>query len=1106
MLRISNSFFGGWLGAIVLLLGWGLANAITPTVAVGSAHTLVLRSNGALLGFGDDTSGQLGLGRLTQSSTAVQVVDVTLGSQVAAGAMHTLVARSDGTVWAWGKNDLGQLGRRAVALQSKPAAVQGLTGVSAVAAGGSHSLELRTDGTVWAGGDNSSGQLGDDLSPFRNTPLPVAGLSDVAAIATANDISACHVVAVKKDGTVWAWGENGSGELGDGTTLSRSRPAQVAGLTAVIALAAGGGGHTLAVRRDGTVWAWGKNSDGQLGDGTSVTSLRPVQVKDLAGVTAVAAGYAYSMALRSDGTVWTWGWNAWGMLGDGTDTDHQLPQQVPGLKGIVAITAGPTHAFALTREGVVWAWGENGRGQLGDSSMVERWSPVMTRNLSGVVMVAAGDYPSHSLAVRQDGTVWAWGDNSAGQLGDGSAPTRSAPTAVPGMTDVAAVSTANDFIASHTLALKQDGTVWAWGENQAGELGDGTTKTRSTPAQVPGLTDVIAIATAGGASDAGGGNSAALKRDGSVWEWGNNFFGQLGDGTTSSRLTPAQVPGMHGVAAVSGGYGNFLTLKVDGTVWYLAPGGGSQVEGLSAVIGISAGTNHSLAVKSDGTVWAWGSNGFGALGDGTTIGRSTPVQVLGLTDAVAVAAGDYHSLALRRGGGVVAWGDNSAGQLGDGTFSERHIPVKVIGVSKVKTIGAGGSHSVAVSVDGTVLAWGANESGQRGDGTLATSVYPAPAVNPAVDGYLNLLGDTPNRTSPSQSIPFFVDTLGAVGKTAATVTATIKYNAADVGKVASVYVFASVPLAALGTSPASTPYSARHPQRGAQVNGFACVSLSVSGESLNINSQTVPFLTNVENDFSSTLSILNNTATNTLKGAEIYVTYSGSGSNTPDTGQLVTVATVPGALPGDACNVATPIDVVLSVDSGWNLLGHPVKQTISAAEKFGDASKITSVWKWDADAATWQFYAPQLDSLALASYAASQGYGVLTEINGGDGYWVHAKSKGDLGTVSGPAITPLRSSSLASGWNLVSTASTITAKDFNLSLSTTPPTAGQVPINMESLWAWDPAQSRWYFYSPNLEAQGGSALASYIKSQSYVDFDSNAKTLGNGVGFWVKRP
>ncbi|NHM26454.1 PKD domain-containing protein [Desulfofundulus sp. TPOSR] len=337
-----------------------------------------------------------------------------------------------------------------------------------------------------------------------------------------------HSLALKQDGTVWAWGHNGWGELGDGTKKTRVTPVQVQGLTDVVAVS-GGVGYSLALKSDGTVWTWGRNDYGQLGDGTTEDRLTPVQVQGLADVVAVAATWYHSLALKSDGTVWAWGRNWAGQLGDGTKKTRVTPVQVQGLTDVVAVAAGCERSLAVKRDGTVWVWGSNAYGALGDGTEeCCRLTPVQVQGLADVVAVAAGDF--HSLALKFDGTVWTWGRNWYGELGDGTREKRLYPVQVQGLADVVAVAAGDE----HSLALKSDGTVWAWGRNWAGQLGDGTREDRLTPVQVQGLTDVIAVS--GEAS-----HSLALKSDGTVWAWGYNYFGQLGDGTKKSRVTPVQV-------------------------------------------------------------------------------------------------------------------------------------------------------------------------------------------------------------------------------------------------------------------------------------------------------------------------------------------------------------------------------------------------------------------------------------------------------------------------------------------------------------------------------------------------------------------------------------
>ncbi len=372
-----------------------------------------------------------------------------------------------------------------------------------------------------------SNALGASASqPFTVTGLPVCAPLAATVLAGGSTFSA----RIKQDGTLWTWGSNGNGQLGDGTRLHRAYPLQVRGLSGVTAIALGGS-HTLALRQDGTLWAWGYNGYGQLGDGTTTSNGRvyPGTVPGLSDVTAMAGGSGHTVALRQDGTVWAWGRNDYGQLGDGTDTQRLSPVNVPGLSGVTSLAAGLVHTVALRQDGTVWAWGHNGFGQLGDGTTTRRTSPAQVPGLSGVTAIAA--WNGHALALRQDGTLWAWGRNDYGQIGDGTKTNRLSPTQVPGLSGVTTMAAGH----SHTVALRQDGTVWAWGDNGFGQLGDGTLIEHLSPMQVPGLSGVTTLAS-------GSHYVLALRQDGTLWAWGDNGFGQLGDGTGTQRLSPVQVP------------------------------------------------------------------------------------------------------------------------------------------------------------------------------------------------------------------------------------------------------------------------------------------------------------------------------------------------------------------------------------------------------------------------------------------------------------------------------------------------------------------------------------------------------------------------------------
>ena len=388
------------------------------------------------------------------------------------------------------------------------------SGFVAIRGGASHTVALRSDGTIYTWGLNTNGQLGDNSTTQSLVPVQVLGvggedyLTDIVAVAAGNS----HTVALKSDGTVYAWGVNDNGQLGDNSTDQSLVPVQVKGvggdgyLTDIIYIAATIN-HTVALKSDGTVYAWGRGTFGRLGDGAESTSLVPVQVKGIDGegyltdIVSVAAGYTYTVALKSDGTVYAWGQNGNGQLGDDTQINRLVPVQVLGvggtgyLAGITAISAGQYHTVALKSDGTVYAWGLNGNGQLGDDSTTESHVPVQVKGvggsdyLTGIASVAAGY--THAVTLNTDGTVYAWGLNTNGQLGDDSTTESHVPVQAKGvggtgyLTGITGVSAGT----THSVALKSDGTVYAWGRNANGQLGDDSTTQHNAPVTTY-LTDV----------------------------------------------------------------------------------------------------------------------------------------------------------------------------------------------------------------------------------------------------------------------------------------------------------------------------------------------------------------------------------------------------------------------------------------------------------------------------------------------------------------------------------------------------------------------------------------------------------------------------------------
>lgn len=564
---------------------------------------------------------------------------------------HSLAVGQDGSLWVWGQGPGTRVGTwpELEAASGTPVRMPGMQRVLSVSVATdmwmSPGLALMEDGTVQAWGeDNSLGQLGDGTTLPRQTRVTVQGLDQVVAIATGAGFS----LAARADGTVWGWGGNACGVLGDGTQENRSSPVQVAGLTEVVAVAAGWD-HSLALRADGTVWAWGCGWAGVLGDGTRTDHLLPIQVPGMTDVVAIEARTGTSYALRADGTVWVWGVIAEGQHGqvpqDGISI-QPVPVQVPGISQVVSLAAGYAHALAVRRDGTVWGWGSNHRSRLGDGGQTPSGPVRQVRGLHGVEAVAAGI--NFSMALRRDGTLWAWGDNSFGGMGTGS-DRQPSPSPVA-LTNVRAISSGY----TRMLALRTDGTVWTWGESVY------FYEPQATHVRVQGLDGVEKLAM-------GNNHMLALRTDGAVWGWGFNGSGQLGDGTTTTRLTP--VP----------------------------------LANLTEVVELAAGANHSLALRSDGTVWAWGANHYGQLGDMTLQNRSTPVQVQGLTDAVDVFASGALSLALREDGSVWWWGRTwSAWRAGD---RQPQAPEPVQGLTNIVRLAATWEKIFAVRADGTVWKW-----------------------------------------------------------------------------------------------------------------------------------------------------------------------------------------------------------------------------------------------------------------------------------------------------------------------------------------------------------------------------------------------------------------
>jgi alpha-tubulin suppressor-like RCC1 family protein len=339
----------------------------------------------------------------------------------------------------------------------------------------------------------------------------------------------------RNDFTVWAWGQNNVGQLGDDTVADRSSPVSVVG-THSFALIAAGGSNLMALKPDGTAWAWGQNTSGQIGDNTTVNKSSPVSIVGTHSFIQIEAGTSRTGGLKANGSVWMWGGNvAAGNLGDDTNVDKSSPVSVVGTHSFIKLVVN-THSIGLKSDGTAWAWGLGTSGQLGQGTVaVNRSSPVSVIGNHSFVENGVGSF--HSVGRKADGTAWCWGLTSSGQLGQDSPNARSSPVSVVGTHSFIKIAVSND--GEHTLGLKADGSCWAWGSDSFGQLGDNNTNNRSSPVSVVGGHSFIDIT--GGSRYSGG-----FKADGSVWAWGTNTSGALGDNTVTDRSSPVLTIGQAG--------------------------------------------------------------------------------------------------------------------------------------------------------------------------------------------------------------------------------------------------------------------------------------------------------------------------------------------------------------------------------------------------------------------------------------------------------------------------------------------------------------------------------------------------------------------------------
>lgn len=650
----------------------GLGGAHTCGIQIGSAS----ETTGSLWCWGDNSRGQLGNGSSgsTPVGTMTRIGADSDWGQLSAGAEHTCGIRTGNALYCWGDNTYGQIGDGNASATPVTVPTQIAGGWSAVAAGGRHTCGIKTDGTLWCWGRNDYGQLGLGTVTLQDSPQAVApGVTDWVGVAA----GALHTCARRGDASLWCWGDNEAGQLGVGSTLHKSAPVKVtrsdggAGWKSVSL----GGYHTCAVDVDNNGHCWGLNTSGQLGIGTLVIRDVPRQYNTTTIWSRVDSGRRHACAIRADGTLWCGGANNEGQLGDGSVANRSTAALVPSSSLWLAVSLGDNHSCgikigsATDTRGTLWCWGSNRYRQLAQTDTANvsaHWSPkpvtIASQANSDWVALSAG--ARNTCGIREvvvgsgSGTLWCWGANEQGQLGDGSVS--ATPSAAPvqealGFPDWFGVTVGDGHVCAARRPVAGQAVVYCWGDNAYGQLGNKNLALgadSATPIEVldgAGNSIIDWISLSAGAQFTCGIRQRTFARE--LYCWGSNANNQLGTG--ANLLSPNNDTSLsnHPAAVAS-----------TRTDWDR----------------VAAGIRHACATTSSGTtreLYCWGDNAQDQLGLGSAAAQAagSPTRVGIDVDWLLLAPGYQHTCGIResaqdsRRGSLWCWGANASMYLGDGS-------------------------------------------------------------------------------------------------------------------------------------------------------------------------------------------------------------------------------------------------------------------------------------------------------------------------------------------------------------------------------------------------------------------------------------------------------
>lgn len=650
---------------------------IPKPISAGDYHSVLIKENGDLYSTGLNDDGQLGIDSLETSASYVQEASNNDWIFVSAGKKHTCAITTGGELWCWGDNEYGQLGNGSFDTSNIPVQENRHdTDWISVSSGFMHTVALKANGEIWGWGSNGSKQLRENLEADRSN-VPVQESSE-ANNWTKVSASFYGSFGINMDGELWGWG---TVSYGGPDNIRYNVPTEFRPSYKWLMIS-GGLDASIAVTSTGQLRAWGDNYFAQLGTGHINTGYTyPISVSsDFTDWAAIATGVSGGSALRSNGEIWSWGNNSRGDIGDGSVTQRTRPvRESTHSSDWTDIAKGRYHTMALKSNGEVWSWGTNQNGEQGNGDIYSDTlrKPTLNRDKE-YIEIAAG--LSYSCGIDSGHRLWCVGRNDDGQLGNNSIEDTIVPVQENSMSTDWKIVRAGTF---HTVAIKNDGTLWGWGDNEYGQLGVGrdTHRIRVPTQESTMSTDWIDVSVSS-PNIKSSSYTLGLKSNGEVWGWGSSFNQLCIEKVGSSDYK--KVP---------------IKISADSTSWKA----------------ISAGNYHSMFIKDDNTLWGCGYNSDGKLGIGSTTVTSTITEVSGGGYWAAVDAGYNHSMGLKQDGSLWTWGRNSDSELCDGTQEDRDVPVKISengdSWSKISTRRYSSS---AIKSDGTLWSCGKNNYGQLG--------------------------------------------------------------------------------------------------------------------------------------------------------------------------------------------------------------------------------------------------------------------------------------------------------------------------------------------------------------------------------------------------------